>query len=46
MIRVGLRFVGTRAEKADINVIEQQDSSMLDWTSAANGAFLVRLEAP
>src|SRR5215472_1634471 len=32
--------------EADINVIEQQDSSMLDWTSAANGAFLVMLEAP
>ena len=45
MIRVGLRFVGTRAEKADINVIEQQDCSMLDWTSAANGALLVMPEA-
>jgi len=27
-------------------VIEQQDCSMLDWTSAANGALLVMPEAP
>jgi methyl-accepting chemotaxis protein len=27
-------------------MIEQQDCSMLDWTSAANGALLVRPEAP
>ena len=27
-------------------VIEQQDCSMLDWTSAANGALLLRPEAP
>jgi len=26
--------------------LEQQDCSMLDWTSAANGALLVMLEAP
>ena len=32
--------------KADMNVIEQQDCSMLDWTSAANGALLLRPEAP
>jgi hypothetical protein len=28
-----------------MDVIEQQDCSMLDWTSAANGALLLRLEA-
>jgi hypothetical protein len=27
-------------------LIEQQDCSMLDWTSAANGALLVMPEAP
>jgi hypothetical protein len=32
--------------KANIGVIEQQDCSMLDWTSAANGALLVMPEAP
>ena len=29
-----------------LGVIEQQDCSMLDWTSAANGALLVMPEAP
>jgi len=30
----------------DLAMIEQQDCSMLDWTSAANGALLLRPEAP
>ena len=34
------------APESDMDVIEQQDCSMLDWTSAANGALLLRLEAP
>ena len=32
-------------QESDMDVIEQQDCSMLDWTSAANGALLLRLEA-
>ena len=30
----------------DLAMIEQQDCSMLDWTSVANGALLLRPEAP
>jgi hypothetical protein len=30
----------------DLAMIEQQDCSMLDWTSIANGALLLRPEAP
>jgi hypothetical protein len=30
----------------DIGRIEQQDCSMLDWTSAANGALLLMPGAP
>ena len=31
---------------SDIGAIEQQDCSMLDWTSGANGALLSRPGAP
>jgi hypothetical protein len=34
------------ASELDIGAIEQQDCSMLDWTSAANGALLMMPEAP
>jgi hypothetical protein len=46
MIHVGLRLAWSPGEKTEINVIKQQDCSMLDWTSAANGALLVMPEAP